>query len=71
MASAATEPVQGAWEEGPVSLGLLRMANAPDPLTLATLSSPHHPQALETHTVLDVYSAVKWLEGSRGQLGGW
>lgn len=31
----------------------------PYPLPLATLSSPHHPQAYETHRVLDLDSAVK------------
>lgn len=73
VASAVIEPMQGAWEKGPVFLELLRMATALDPPTpclwLATLSSPPHHQARETHTVLDLDSAVKWPEGSRGQLG--
>lgn len=38
MARAATEPVQGAWEKGPVSLELLRTATAPD---LPLLASGH------------------------------
>lgn len=51
MASAVAEPVQGAREKGPVSLELLRMATVPtpDPSPLATLPSPRHPQAHETH----------------------
>ena len=71
MASAVIEPVQGTWEKGPVFLELLRMATALTPPTpclwLATLSSPRHHQARETHAVLDLDSAVKWLEGRLGE----
>lgn len=49
MASAATEPVQGAWKKGPVFLELLRMATDPDPPPLASgypvlPSSPSGPR---------------------------
>lgn len=70
MASAATESLQGAWEKGPVFLELLRMATDPDPPPLASGQPPCPPLTNETHTVLDLDSAVKWLERSRGQLGG-
>lgn len=36
VARAATEPVQGAWEKGPVSLELLRMTTALGPPLLAS-----------------------------------
>lgn len=71
MASAATEPVQGAWEKGPVFLELLRMATAlvPHPLPLASHPVLPSPPSGPEHRVLDLDTAVKWLERSSGHLG--
>lgn len=70
VASAATEPVQGAGEKGLISLELLRMATAHDLPTpcLWPLCPPLTTLRPLKHTVLDLDSAVKWLERSGGQL---
>lgn len=52
MASAATESVQGTWKKKPCVPGTAKNGHCPPiphSLPLATLSSPHHPQAHEPH----------------------
>lgn len=72
MASAATEPVQGTWKKKPCVPGTAKDGHCPRSPT-PCLWPPCPPLTTlrpTKHTVLDLDSAVKWLEGSRGQLGG-